>query len=1834
MASANGNWHNANGNGLPIRPPTVDEALPYSPFTSIVPFSPDIIPYPSAEPPIPPTTLTAEQQETAKKTVGTLNAEIKALPVQSQHLQRVLPELQKLLNPDDLTYFEFKSTTQLPTPPPDSPHIVSAPNGSAPSYTPSLSPFATMLLQNTEIFYKEPGMASPQKRHQRQPVPQPSSQSRSHPQVVVANSVASARNSGSSFPSTAPSSTSTPARPGPAVVIKPQTSVPREQYRRYDDITFDNESSRKRDSARAVDEGPKLTTQQREIADRQIHKLKDLVDQFVEAKDDMDDFNNTYDTITSEGVDFSTLKSERVEQLRGAVLNVLNIGSFHLVPASLILRIQSLCEPSIAVTSQLSIDPVGISEKEDDPRWLEDMATTEAGLTATRIVLETMTAGSDDRRTCSEDLIAILVKALKHVLDSCIFPIVKSRDNQSDSQQLFEKARKNKKQLLDVLRLCTRVFKLLGELLSKVTVAEIVLSPIETVAKDSLFVQNSDSETHAALGIQQVETLRQRACDVLVQIFAGYAGERQRNDFVDLILAEVGTLSDKASARQFKSTHENNIMLISALFMRFVHAAASKSSHGLGSPEEDELDEEDDAEEDDYSEDDSRRRVSKAPRRRHKVLGGRAHNADELFVNARETARRLASYLITEALKPKSNDKQFKSLMDMIIQDFCSYLGSPEWPAADLLLQTLLGMMMGVLRDQKRPVNDKHLALNAMSIMAVGILDFTYRAKQHQRALDISQSELSNKLVRLAEDAINDSIDGTDLLSFDGPYRNIIESLPSYLGTALEDSHTRSVLSCHITFWSRDLKTACQSDAITASGFQPPPTLERNLTKMVADPEWIFREYVPQKVSDSQSQLAAGIITLQGRFCRSLPNLVTLLINNTSNSSAKLQARAMSGLTAMVDKDARVLTEHQIISLSRKLENESSAQVRSYTLGLIATCLANDPSMERHCLDTILRRLGDPSTDPRKRAIKLLRDIYISKISKDKRLNIARSLLGLVRDPENTIVELVRQTLEDMWFSAPTAAKTDESHLKLDRSKRASMLVDVVHAIEKNPASLENIETFFTDALAEKAKNSTANSRTCKELVADLLDSVIGGDDKSQAHVLQTLSILAKVEPNLFTSNQVQLLKTYIKDLKTADELAIFRFTVRIFRYVLPVLPAVQVTFAEDIFTILKEGSSKLANWAAANILTCKETLVDVAHCLQTISPLILGEENQPPPRSQSGVQRVLLMVAGTLVQLAVTAAKPPVADVAEANSPAIRRFVTFLLLLGTFGKVWKLDKHAATFQPILRAQSRRSNLPPSPALRHLQDWNGRSVPVLFIENVLPLTMQAWHPRIRKQALSCLGEICHSSPGGFLRDDVAQAFRSALNRQSDEETKFIVLQQFRDFFATTERRSETGADIAVGEGAARGEERLIGSFKANDNDGAPLHLAQSYLSQIVQIALAQPNALAALATETIISVSRQGLVHPKKCGPPLVVLTTSPNTHIASIAHAEFHSMHLKNESILEKEYVTAVHQAYIYQRDVYNDPRGMIEETYRPKLGLFFTSLREGKRQTLKKFISNLCKRINFDLATLDSSRELPDAVLFARFCLENLGLFDLNRVDDIVHLTSELERIVLKGTGPTVALAIENELAKEISQPSLAPMLDDASIEPLVPLPIQQDAAIQNSIKEAMTEERLRQLATASIIIQMMWEARTFLKRAWNLQKTVTKADLPKPSTRLAFVTGRELYDSLSTLINGALDTPESMRKACNDCAELVNVDKEAAINDENADGEDALAQAAAAGYETPDENGEPSSASVPTSGKGRKRKSSVGLVGHTPKKSRGRPKGSTNKSRKSRTPESDEE
>ncbi|KAF2265697.1 hypothetical protein CC78DRAFT_615547 [Lojkania enalia] len=1838
MSSTNSNWHMVNGGALPIRPPTVDEALPYSPFTSIVPFMPDIIPYPSAEPPTPPTTLTQDQQVAAKKAIGILNAEIKGQTTSSTgHLQQTLSELQNLLNPEDLTYFEFKSAVQLPTPPPDSPNTTSTLNGIAPSIVPSLTPFAAMLMKKTDVFYQEPGAGSHKQRQQtrvtpNQPAPQPPPPtSFSHSLATVASNTAYSRNAEIQYTagaSSSPGSTNAAPRPGPTVVIKPlPPTTRREEYQRYDNVKISNDAStRKREIARAEHETSAFNMRQREIADEKICELNALIEDLIDTKDDIDGWEKYFTTVTADGSETKILRSAQANKLHEAVMNVLSNGSFCHVPRDDILRIQSLCEPSIDVTTEISLDPTEL----DLEVWIESLNQADAGLKAVRIVLETMTSGIDDRQICSEDLIGIMVKALKHVLENCVIKVVESRPSEISSD-IFSPAKTYRDLVRRVMRSCGRVLKLLADLIGKVTMTEMALSPIEYLALTTMFAQNASHEGESALGIREYESFRQNAIDVLAQIFACHPG--QRLSLTNEILQSLDKLSDKrGSARQFKSAREGDIMMVSALFMRIVQAAASRISQSDIKPDDGiKRVQQEDEEYDSGSEceDEPLAKIShsgKLKKRNAKEI------ANDLNNDASSVALMISRFLITKALEvTKSGDKPFRNLLDLFIEDFCNVLGSPEWPASALLLVLLLSIVMNILRDEKKPVPERHTALNALSLMGVGILEFTDRMEKRKQSLDISQSDLSSKLVHLADDALKHGINDNYLLDFHGPYRVVLDSLHANLSSSRDKLHLQSASGSHVTFWAHSFNMAFRSEQGEGTDRQGIDALEKKLMKMIMEPDWLATEYVPQKVSDSQSQLAASIIALQGTFCKSLPVMVERFISYTRHTSAKLQGQATRSLTNLIDKNPKILSETTFTRIVT-MASDNSPSVRETVLNLIAKCLEQNPDWEQHCLDQVLARTTDTSIAPKKRAIKLLKEIYARTESKENQLRIAGKLLIPVRDDEKSIAELARQTLEEMWLPSQAGiVKNDESQVRLARSNRASMLVDIVESIRHETVPLKSFETFFKDVLSpQKSKNAVANLGTCKDLVADMMDAQIsgGGNAKGetkvkdpavqsrQARILRTLAIFAEVKPEIFTSHQMELLKTHVEDFGGLSELPIFGPTVTIFRFVFPILPSLQVPFSVAVFAALKTVLPKLSNWAAQYILGSKETLLDVARCLWTIHPLVQGVPGAAAPNNHSGLQQIFFVFSSCLIKVVTGSASP---DTRKTEPVFVKTLRNMLNIVGSFAKVWDFDKHVDLFRTSLQTMAGRAQC------LSLQKWNGNSVSALLIDSVLPFTRQAWDISLRKQALCCIGEICQNSPGKYFRNDVEKALKLVFYNQDNVDLKLVVLEQFRDFFSSTERRSESGAEIAVGEGAIRGAERLGNSLVGSDSDGAPLHLAQKFLEDIVKVALGESNKLALLATEIIISISHQGLVHPKKCGPPLVVLGTSPQKEVSRIALIEHQSIHLKNESILEKEYVEAVVQAFKYQYDVFKDPHGMIEKTYKPKMGPFFGILNSGGTpKTRRLFFTNICKRINFDLSRLDGTGAIPDGVLFARFCLENLGLFEFPKVDDILVLTSELEKIVLKQTGPTVALALETEIAKYTPEAGLQqqdPLGENGSINPIYPQP-------EDDLSMPITNERLRLLTTACMILQMMWETRSFIKRAWNLHGKINKTDRIKPAVRANFVTGKELWERISNIMT-ALDSRESMMKQCREFAGLLEVDEDAKI-DEDLDGNEQFGLADA-GYETPDDNGD--GPALPNSGRGRKRKSSAAL-GNTPKKSRGRLASSRNKKRNSKTPDDEED
>ncbi len=186
------------------------------------------------------------------------------------------------------------------------------------------------------------------------------------------------------------------------------------------------------------------------------------------------------------------------------------------------------------------------------------------------------------------------------------------------------------------------------------------------------------------------------------------------------------------------------------------------------------------------------------------------------------------------------------------------------------------------------------------------------------------------------------------------------------------------------------------------------------------------------------------------------------------------------------------------------------------------------------------------------------------------------------------------------------------------------------------------------------------------------------------------------------------------------------------------------------------------------------------------------------------------------------------------------------------------------------------------------------------------------------------------------QEHISDAFQHVL-RNGEPELQIIVLSNFRDFFARIDRQAEakgvqTSAELEVSAGG-----KLGGSMIANDGDGASALIAQRFLKDILDIALASQDNSALTATEVVASINRQGLVHPKESGSALVALETSTNPAIADLAFREHRLLHQQHESMFEREYMRAIQEAFKYQKHIVKDVLGYTTQPYTSKLhGMF----------------------------------------------------------------------------------------------------------------------------------------------------------------------------------------------------------------------------------------------------------------------------------------------------------
>jgi cohesin loading factor subunit SCC2 len=389
--------------------------------------------------------------------------------------------------------------------------------------------------------------------------------------------------------------------------------------------------------------------------------------------------------------------------------------------------------------------------------------------------------------------------------------------------------------------------------------------------------------------------------------------------------------------------------------------------------------------------------------------------------------------------------------------------------------------------------------------------------------------------------------------------------------------------------------------------------------------------------------------------------------------------------------------------------------------------------------------------------------------------------------------------------------------------------------------------------------------------------------------------------------------------------------------------------------------------------------------------------------------------------------------------------------------------------------------------------------------------------------------------------------------------------------------------------------------------------------------------------------------------PALVALETSPIQAISDTAYEEHKSLWKKNTG-MEKEYMNGVSFAFEHQRDIIHDSKGATGGPHSTaKLNRCYDVLCNGELKQRKKFLSNLVERHKFPLSKADTSGDSPRPLHYARFCLENLAFFDYARTDEVMHVVSCMEKFFAKaavavandieihvlGTGRLEDTTKQEEGANAALHPSLG-LVNGTSAQNDIPLvDTMQHAHGETSIlppadppTRQVDKALLRHLTVSSMILSVIEHSRRFLMLHYSLKALLeiktngkaTKGENNKPV--VAKNSNGDKYLRQVAHIMTSLDSTDTMLAQCSAFIDLVHNDDDFKIDDDAQ-----LLKAALEGYDTPTND---DTASVPGSGRGRKRKSS--LPAGTPRKRKavgtGRTKGRSQKNRSgsSGTPDGD--
>eukprot|EP00250_Pteridium_aquilinum_P012903 c21018_g1_i1 orf=256-5733(+) len=835
----------------------------------------------------------------------------------------------------------------------------------------------------------------------------------------------------------------------------------------------------------------------------------------------------------------------------------------------------------------------------------------------------------------------------------------------------------------------------------------------------------------------------------------------------------------------------------------------------------------------------------------------------------------------------------------------------------------------------------------------------------------------------------------------------------------------------------------------------------------------------------------------QRPLARGFDRILERLLVSLQENSPTPRAKALRAVSAIVEVDPGVLGDERVQRAVEGRFLDSAISVREAAMELVGRHITSHPDVAVKYFEKIAERIMDTGVSVRKRVIKIIRDLCISRCDFAKTADACVRIVSRINDEETSIQDLVCRTFFELWFEEPTNQSSfhngDNSYVPSEITERVQQLVDVLKCLQ-NPQAMVTIikRSLALDFVPQSAKNSatslvsqaTVRNRCelmCKCLIENILKAEEGNSEEAETRALPyvlALHSFCMVDPTLCApaadpSRYAVTLQSYLKtQVDNRDVAQLLQSIVFVIDTVLPLLRRPPVNFVEELERDLRQ-------------LIVRYSFLTVVHaCIKCLCSL---------------------------------------------GKVAAKGLTSFEFLVQKFFKLldsWRKSHYGASEKPnVLRCLF---------CLGLLVRYGANMIDCMedketSLEQLLSLYKHFLLSEdfdVKARSLQALGFFFIARPEFMMEKDMGKVIGATLSSTADSRIKLQSLRNFYDYLIDVEEkmgleeaendmpnssRQETGA-VPVAAGA--GDSNICGG------------IIQLHWDNILEQCLDINDQVRQAAVKVVEIVLRQGLVHPMTCVPHLIALEVDQQDLNAKLAHKLLIQMNEKYPSFFESrlgdglqlsfKFIESGAASSLQTSSTVKTPsntRSKLEATLAlsAKSGISRTyKLIRGSRVSRNKFISSVVRK--FDVGTWG-----PSSLPFLMYCTEILASLPFSLPDEPLYLVYAINRMVQVRAGAVEsnikALILEGPLrvvAKQVTE-SLAAQRQQESenaynLDAVQPQRLDECSVVDDT--DGVPEEivlKLKAECLAAVALALLLRLKRHVKILYNLSDARCQAFTP---------------------------------------------------------------------------------------------------------------------------------